>query len=322
MFVLGADIKIGNFVFRSINEVEITKSVDEITDIATISLPTKFKVKSDQKELYTEEAIKVSDEVVITLAYDGVYEGVEFKGVVSKIKPTIPLEIQCEDYTWHLKRKNITKAWNKGVSLKDILTEVVAGTDLKLSSDIPDVHYDKYIIQNASAAKVLQTIKEENGLSVFLTDDHELYVGLQQLTNVDQVAVYDLNYNLVENNLEFIKAEDKRLKVRYTYIDKENKRKTIEVGDDDGELRTFHTSVISDENKLKELANAELLKLKYDGYSGSIESFLMPFATRGMAAKILDKEHPNRDGKYFVNKVVTKFGMSGARREIFITNKL
>lgn len=322
MFVLEAKIKIGKYSFRSISEVEINKSVDELTDTAIIRMPTRFKVKDGNEEKHTERVINPGDEVEIILGYENEYSGVEFRGVVSKVKPTIPLEIQCEDYTWYLKRKNITKAWNHKVTLKEILNEVIKGTPLRLAPNIPDVEFDKYIIKDASAAKVLQFMKDENGLSVYLNDDYELYCGLEQLNNSGQIAVYDLNLNIVENNLEFLKAEDRRIKVRYTYIDKENKRTTIEVGDEDGELRTFHTTVLQDATKMKELAEAELQSLKYEGYGGSVQSFLIPFATRGMTAKILDSEYPNRDGNYYINKVETRFGMSGARRNVYIKNRL
>ena len=104
--------------------------------------------------------------------------------------------------------------------------------------------------------------------------------------------------------------------------DKQNNKKSIEVGDPDGEQREFTTSVVSDLNKLEEMAKAELEKLKYDGFEGDVTSFLIPYATRGMKAKLLDNEHPNREGNYFIKKVVTTFGTGGARRKITIGNKL
>ena len=150
----------------------------------------------------------------------------------------------------------------------------------------------------------------------------KLYAGLEQLNNLHKEAIYDLNYNLVENNLEYKTAEQKRLRIKYTYMDSKNKKKSVEVGDKDGELRTFHTSIISDEKKMEEMAHAEMQKLKYDGFEGSVKSFLIPYASHGMTAVIKDKEHPNREGKYFIKKVVTSFGNNGARREISISNKL
>ncbi|WP_244939760.1 late control protein [Kaistella daneshvariae] len=312
---------IGNYTFFSVHEVEITRSVEDLADTAIIKLPSRFKITQNNQSVFTEEVLKVGDKVSITLGYDGKYEGVEFTGFISKISPKIPMEIFCEDAMWLLRRKNVTRAFGK-TTIKEILEELVKDTEIKLSEKIPAIPVDKYIIQNANAAQVLQKLKEDFALTSFVDDDGKLYCGLQQGTNIGQAAKYDLNYNLVSNDLEFKTEDDKKLKIRYTYIDNQNNKKQVEAGDEGGELRTFHTSVISDEKKLKEMATAELKKLKYAGFEGSVKSFLLPFASRGMAADIIDKEHPNRNGKYFIKKVVTSFGTSGARRTVTIGNKL
>lgn len=321
MFILKANIQIGFYSFSAINDIEITKSVEDLIDTAVIKMPSKFKLKTDGGQKYTEEAILPGDKVKITLGYDGKYEGVEFVGYVSKVSPKIPLEIYCEDSIWLLRKKNITKAFGN-TTLKTVLEEVVSGTEIKLSDKIPDLKIEKFIIKNANGTQVLQKLKEDFALSIYLDDEGKLYAGLEQLNNINQIAAYDLNYNLVSNDLEFKKADEKQLKIRYTYISPDNKKKQVEAGDENGELRTFHTSVVSDENKLKEMAEAELKKLKYDGFEGSVKSFLVPYATRGMAAKIIDAEHTNREGQYFIKKVIITFGTDGARRTITIGNKL
>lgn len=321
MFILDGKVTIGNFSFNSVHEIEITKSVEELSDTAIIKLPTRFKVRQNGSQQFTEDAIKVGDKVAITLAYEGKYSGVEFMGYVKKISPKIPLEIHCEDALWVLRRKNITKSW-EGTTMKEILQEVVKGTSVELASNIPNMKLDKWIIRKANGAQVLESLKKDLLMTIFINDEGKLYCGLQQLTNIGQTVVYDLNYNLVENNLEFKSKEDRRIKVKYTYIDKENKRNSIEVGDPDGEQREYHTSVISDVNQLEKMALSEIEKLKYDGFDGDVTSILMPYSTRGMKAKIIDKEHPNREGNYFIKKVVTTFGTGGARRKISIGNKL
>lgn len=321
MFVLEGKAQIGDFTFNAVNEIEITKSVEEMGDTAIIKLPTRFKVKQNGEQKYTETAIKVGDRVIITLGYEGKYSGVEFTGYVKKIKPTVPLEIHCEDAIWLLRRKNITKTW-QSVTMKEILQEVVKDTPIKLAPEIQDIKLDKWIIRNANGAQVLESLKKDLLMSVFITDEGKLYCGLEQLTNIGQTVVYDLNYNLVENNLEFKSKEDRRIKIKFTYIDAKNKRESIEVGDPDGENREYHTSVISDMKKLREMAMSELKKLKYDGFDGDITSFLIPFATRGMKAKLIDSEHPNREANYFIKKVVTTFGNSGARRKVTLGSKL
>lgn len=321
MFILDSKVEIGSYIFNQVNEIEITKSVEELSDTAVIKLPTRFKVRQNGEQKFTEDAIKVGDKVMITLGYEGKYSGVEFTGFVKKISPKIPLEIHCEDALWVLRRKNITRSWEK-TTMKEILTEVVKDTPVQLADNIDNVPLDKWIIKNANGAQVLESLKKDLLMTAFINDEGKLYCGLQQLTNVGQTVVYDLNYNLVENNLEFKSKEERKIKIKYTYIDKENKRKSIEVGDPDGEQREYNTSVISDLNKLEEMAKAELEKLKYDGFEGDVTSFLIPYATRGMKAKLLDNEHPNREGNYFIKKVVTTFGTGGARRKITIGNKL
>lgn len=321
MYVLDSTIEIGDFVFTDINEVEITKSVEELGDTAIIKLPSRFKVRQNGKQLYTEEAIKPGDAVTITLSYVGKYTGVEFTGYVKKVKPTVPIEIHCEDAMYQLRRKSITKSWGK-TTVKEILQEVVKGTSVQLASNIPVIALDKWIIKGANGAQVLESFKKDLLLTAFIDDSGKLYCGLEQMTNIGQVVEYDLNYNLVENNLEFKTQDDRKLKIKYTYIAPDNKKKSIEVGDPDGEQRTYHTSVIRDENKLREMAKAELQKLKYDGFEGDVLSFLIPYATRGMKAKIYDEDHKNREGSYFIKKVVTTFGMDGARRKVTLGNKL
>ncbi len=321
MFILESKVEIGNYIFNSVNEIEITKSVEDMSDTAVIKLPSRFKVKQNGEQKFTENAINVGDKVVITLGYEGKYSSVEFIGFVKKVSPKIPLEIHCEDSIWLLRRKNITKSWDS-TTMKEILKEVVKGTPIQLADNIPHVKLDKWLIRDANGAQVLESFKKDLLMSVFIDDSGKLYCGLQQLTNVGQTVVYDLNYNLVANDLEFKSKEDRKIKIKYTYIDKENKRKSIEVGDPDGEQRTYHTSVISDIKKLEEMAKAEIEKLKYDGFEGDVTSFLIPFATRGMKAKILDDEHTNREGNYFIKKVVTSFGTGGARRKVTIGNKL
>lgn len=322
MFVLTSEIKIGQFTFRSISEVEIIKSIEELSDTATIKMPSKFIVRQNGEEKLVENALKVGDKVSIKLGYEEKYEGVEFIGFVVAIGSKIPLEIKCEDAMWLLRRKNITHAFNDKTPLKTILQKVVENTEIELSDKIPNVEVEKFIIRNANGTQVLQKLKEHLALSIYLDDEGKLYAGLEQLNNLHKEAIYDLNYNLVENNLEYKTAEQKRLRIKYTYMDSKNKKKSVEVGDKDGELRTFHTSIISDEKKMEEMAHAEMQKLKYDGFEGSVKSFLIPFSTNGMTAVIKDKEHPNREGKYFIKKVVTSFGSNGARREISISNKL
>jgi hypothetical protein len=331
MFILDGKVEITriennkelfSYTFNSINEIEITKSVEELGDTAIIKLPTRFKVRQNGTQQFTEDAIKVGDKVEITLAYEGKYSGVEFTGYVKKISPKIPLEIHCEDAMWLLRRKNFKFSW-ANTTLKKVLSEVVKDTPIELDlKNILDVSLEKWIANNDNGTQVLENIRKELRCTILINDEGKLYCGLQQGMNIGKDVVFDLNYNLIENNLEFKLKEDRRIKVRFKYKAKDNKETIVEVGDADGEQRDVYTSKFSDEKIMRILANEELTKLKYNGFDGDVTSFLIPYATRGMKAKIIDKEHTNREGNYFIKKVVTTFGTGGARRKVSIGNKL
>ncbi|MEX6627572.1 late control protein [Tenacibaculum salmonis] len=322
MFVLDGSVKIGAYVFKTIHEVSYVKSVNEIVDTAVLKLPTSFKIRQNGELKYTEEAIKIGDKVAITIGYENKYRATEFVGYVRKIKPTIPLEIHCEDEMWLLRRKTITKAWNTNTNLKEVLTEIVKGTTIKVAENIPDIPLDNYIIRNANGTQVLQHLKKNLRLTAFINDRNELYCGLAQFTNINDEVIYDLNYNLIENNLEFKSKEERKIRVRYTYINSKGVKKEVEFGDTGGELRCYRTSVVSDVTVLEKLAQTEIEKLKYNGFEGTVKTFLIPYATRGMKATLLDQEHLNREGSYFIKKVVTYFGTDGANRVVTIGKRL
>lgn len=323
LFVLESLVQIGDYEFTTVSSIEITKSVDELTDTAIIKMPAQFKVRQDEKYVETDEALKVGDPVTITLGYERYYRGIEFRGYVSKINPKIPIEIICEDTTWLLKRKNINKAWNKPVQLKEILQEVVKDTSIKLAANIPEMEIEKFIVPDKTAAWALEQLRQSPyGCSIYLNDEGELYGGLEQMNNIHQEVDYDLNYDLVENNLEYKTEEQRKILLKYIVVNKQNKNTEIEVGDPDGEVRTTNVYNVTDLSKLKEMALAELKKQKYKGFSGNIKSFLIPYATRGMTAKLTNEVKPKQEGKYYINKVVTTFSNQGARRQTYITNKL
>lgn len=321
MFILTCELHIGNYTFRHLLSAQVVKSVDNLSDTCIIEMPARFKVLAGGQELSTREALKAGDPVRLVLGYEDKYTGVEFNGFLKKIKPGTPLKLECEDAVYFLRQNNIR--WAKDhTTLQEVLQQVVKDTPVKLSEHIPHLPLDKWEIRDANGAQVLESIRRELCMTVLINDRGDLYCGLSQATNVGQTATYDLNYNIIQNDLEYVSREDIRLRVKYIYKDDKNAKRSVVVGDPDGELRTFHTSVVSDIEKLKEMALAELAKLKYDGYTGSITSFLIPYATRGMGAKIIDRESPERGGLFFIEKVVTTFSTSGARRTVTLGKKI
>ncbi len=316
MFVLGAHITIGGKTFTRVNQVEIESSAKVLEDKAVIKLPTSARLEREGEfisEVETAKTFKVGDEVRINLGYDGELKE-EFRGFVSKIKPGTPLEIECLDAVWLLRRKNC-KASFKNTTLRSLLQFILEGTGIELKGQIPTINYKVFYLKNVTAASALQKLKDDYGLTLFLKNFNQLYVGLTSATD-NVIVKYGLGENMIENDLEWVNDGDTRIKVKAVHIKKDNTKIEKEFGDADGELRTVFFYDLDNPADLEKMALAESNKYKYEGYKGGLETFLIPSAQVGNVARLRDKQFADRAGDYLVDKVVTTFGTGGARRKI------
>tara|TARA_R110000823_G_scaffold309594_3_gene433970 strand:+ start:6016 stop:6996 length:981 start_codon:yes stop_codon:yes gene_type:complete len=325
MFVLNCKIEIGNYTFYQVNEVKVVKSVDLLSDTAEISLPMTALFGNKQsgfERRQLEQELKAGDPVKITLGYKDVFEQVEFQGFVRWIKPNVPtVTIECEDVIYKIRQKQITKNFGK-TTLEEVLKFITADTDLQLAGDIPEVNFDQFLLKNVNGAQALEKIKENYGLFVFVDDAGKLFAGLRQTKNIGETVVYDIYKNVVEHDLKFRRAEDVRINLKMIGVRPDNTQIEVIVGDTTGEQRTVYKYNVTDKATLEKLGEAELSELKYDGYEGDVTGFLVPYATRGMNATIMDKNYPERTGSYFVPKVTTTFGTGGARRKVELATKV
>jgi hypothetical protein len=325
MFILGCYITIGNYQFTRCNSIEIEKSINLVSNSAKITFPASAVLKSNNEvtTIETAKAIKPGMPVAIKLAYQNVYENVEFSGYVKTLNFKIPLEIECEDAVYLLRQKNINKSW-QSITLKDLLKEIIAGTDIKLSSNIPEITISPYSIKNASGAFALQKIKDDYGLSINI-DSGVLYCNLAY-TDKTGIIKYIINgeqANVINaDELKYRRKDDIKLKIKAININGDNTRNEVEFGDDDGELKTLFFYNIKTKEQLEKIARQEINKLKFDGYEGKISTFLIPPAKPGMTAELKDNRFPEREGNYYIEAVKTYFGNNGARREVEIGIKI
>ncbi|NJM16142.1 MAG: hypothetical protein HC896_12870, partial [Bacteroidales bacterium] len=123
-------------------------------------------------------------------------------------------------------------------------------------------------------------------------------------------------------DLKYRNKDDIQLKVKAIGISGNNTRTEVEAGDADGELRTLFFYNIQSKAELEQRAMAELQKIKFDGYQGSLSTFHVPFVTPGNTVEIKDPMFADRSGKYHVDSVKTTWGVSGARRKVEIGIKV
>ena len=335
MFVLTANIKIGAITLPHGNNVEVISDWKEMTDKATIKIPKKITVVgADLRSRTIYDVINTGDRVIIKLGYDG-KNNTEFLGYVARsTSPTMPLDIQCEDEMWRLKRLQVaTKTFASG-TLMDVLKYIdpISAKD----ADVIDTELGKnYLVKTGTAAGALKDIETTFGLKSFfrLIPDATLPEGARSILVVGKPygsadvlttkpVLYHMQKNVVSNDLTYSKVEDLRIKIKA--VSKMPKGKgagkgkdiTVEVGDFDGDIRTMHYFNISKESLTKH-ANADLAIFKAEGYTGDLTGFGAPFIRHGMITAIADDMYEKRDHatNFHVDATSTTWGEGGFRRK-------
>lgn len=322
MFVIGCTAKIGDKTFRRVHSVEVEDSIKNLGRRCTIKIPATARIRRKGElttEVETAKVFKVGDEVTVNFGYDGDLKE-EFRGFVRKIRPTIPLEIECEDAVYLLKRKSLKKSF-RNVTLSDIVDFAIADTGIEVANEIPKVEFRTFLLKNTNAAQVLEKLRKTYGLTIYFREFGKLVVGLASETD-GKVVKYEIGTNVISHKLEWTDEADKRLKIKAVSVSKDNKFTKETVGDEDGEVRTLFFYDLKEGADLGELAKQEILKYKYSGYEGDLTGFLIPVCRIGNTLNFTDATFENREGDYLVEKVVTKLSTAGGRRKITLGLKL
>jgi phage protein D len=320
-FTLSCRITIDNLVLNSVHSVDVVSTWKELSDKCMIKIPSRgvINVDSKLKEVSFEQRVQVGMAVKVELGYDEQYV-TEFEGYVAEIKPGYPFELRCEDRMWLLKRDgNINKSY-KSVKVSKLLKDLVP--NVKIDPEAPDVTIDNFLIERATKAKVLQELKEKYGMAIYFRGE-QLYAGLPYWDRINEIAILDLQANVVSDSLQYKRKDDVRLKAKAISLLKDNKKVQVQVGDDDGEERTLHYRGISDKELLRKRAQSELDRYKYEGYRGSVTSFGLPVVKHTQVIELSDKRYAERNGRYLVDSVRTSFSAAnGYRREIEVAIKV
>jgi len=317
------DVKIDAFKPVKPNAMKWSRSVDDFSDSASVKFPALAMLKKDgdtYERVQTGLQFKEGMTVELFAGYDG-DNSLRFKGFVSRINFTIPVEIECEGYSYQLRKKlDFTKGY-KNTTVRNILEDLVAGTDIKLSDDIPNIPIPKATFQNCTGMNVLEWLKEKCLLTVYFNFD-TLYVGLMQAETKGEVA-FRLGWNVIkDNDLKFNdQKEFAEVRIQVNSRKKNGKKEKQFVGKKDGQVKKFK-SVLTDPESLQRIAEEKRKDLLNRGYEGAITGFLIPLVEPGVAVKIDDLKYPERNGKYFVTGVQGSFSRRGGRQKIKIGNSL
>lgn len=310
MYTMAYDITIGAFRLGMLDSVSIHKSVELLADTAEITLPAaQFNIALD-----VESQIKRGDEVVVKIGYDesGLIE--EFRGWLQRISTDGGnIKLYCEDDLFTFRKELPNEAFKK-VSLSELLQKVIKGVgkDYRIACSYTWT-YAKFVIQDATGYDVLKKVQEECGADIYLKD------GVLHVHPPGEVVgkerLYDFTLNIEDADLTYRRAEDKKVRVVVKAIMPDGKVKEIETGSTGGEKVEVKCHA-SDTASMKARGEAEVRRRSFDGYDGSITTWLIPECVPGDTATIRDEDYPYKDGTYFVRSVTTDFSSAGGVRKV------
>lgn len=314
MLNLTCKIEIGKYVFYNVNNVSVELSRSDMVGRATIVLARRYRSNNIQ------EVIKEGDQVLIELGYDGDLKE-EFSGYVSRIGANTPVEIECIDEMYKLMRTPVDPVSWKKITLAGIIKHVAPGANVQ----VQNIDLSPYYIRGTiTAAKVIESLKDQYGLDAYYKPDGTLYVGLPygeyDSTQTDKV-LYNTELNVIDKRLQYQRADNVRIKLKLISMLPNGSKLTYEAGDPDGEVRTRHEYNLTLQ-ELKSIADERLKLYKTTGLKGSITTFGVPRISHGMVADISDPQNPEYNGAYLVDGVKVTYGMRGFRREVQLGKKV
>ncbi len=315
------------YVFNVAETIHIENSTEKISDIAKVTLPREFKqlqesnnsISIAKKRLLDFK--KVGDKIKIEAGYDGDL-GLEFEGYISRIGAEIPIELECEDEMWKLKKMQPINKTFSDISLKKFLQTIAPGYEIECF----DTHLGKIALENVTPFQALQEVKSKYPFKFFFRGK-VLHAGLSHDFKGQNKHEFNLNRNVRKGgDLKYETKEDRKFWVKAISKQKgTSKEVTYEFGDKGESERTLHCPINLDKEQLKQFAEDYIKKLRYDGYGGGFESWCYPRTKAGDSADLTDPNYPDkhRDGIYYINEVITDINRSdGIKRKNNITFKI
>lgn len=294
------EIKVGDLTTDFVHSYSVETSFDNFTDTAIISWPRKVVYQKEKKRI--EDLIKVGDPVVIKRGYwPNLVE--RFTGYVARIKPGIVTRVECEDAAYLCKRQAINYS-KKNVTVKQLIQDnLPAG----LKVEAVEAGIGSFRVKNLTLAEVLEKVRNKYGLRSWFQGS-TLICGLPYLRQ--DGATYDLDFSVhvplgKGEDLIYLKADDVKIKVKAVSMLPNNTKIEAEVGDPDGETRTYTTYNVTSVEELKKVAEENLELLKYEGFRGSFEIFGDPIIRHGDRVRVTNDLNPEMfKGEFYAVKGV------------------
>jgi len=313
--VFKANDRRGDIVITRCTEILVESTWKERTTRATLVLPRNVRFFDKHK---VGEVFRRGDGVQIYFGYNG-YNDFVFEGYISSVSADIPITIEFEDEMFKVGKLPVNFS-SGNVSLDKLLATIAPGYEVDA---LEGVQLGAVRLAKTQVGPVLEKLQSDWGLYTYMRDKKivcgKYYAGD---TNIP-IPVFHLERNCVSTALNYKKREDISLKIKaVSTLRNGTKIEVTDIGDREGNERTLTFYNITLKAELTRLAKLEYEKYKVDRFDGSFTTFGIPPVKHGMKVSIESTLYGDRNGIYYVEKVVKRFGSGGIRQEITLGDKV
>lgn len=301
-------------VMHQVSELEFESSFKEMTDRGSLTLPRKVKFFDRYK---VKEMFRRGDTLRIWFGYDG-NNVLEFEGYVTEVSADMPIIIKFEDEMHNIKRMAVNFS-AANVTLEQLLKAIIPGYDIDA---LEGVQLGGVRLPNTTVGPVLTKLQSDWGIYTYMKGK-QVVSGKYYADDSDtETVAFHLERNCVSTALNYRNKEDVMLRIKCVSTLANGQKLEVDgIGDADGNERVLTFYNVTLKAELKRLGLIEYEKYKQDRYDGSFTAFGIPSVRHGMKCQITSELYGERNGVYYIEKVVKSFGGGGIRQEITLGDK-
>lgn len=303
-------------ILHKVSGITFESSYKEIVSRGELTLPRNIKPFENNS---IRKMFSKGDPVIISFGY-GYDVKEEFRGYLYEISADIPVVLKFEDEMYKIRRMPVNFS-SASITLEKLLKTIIPGYPIET---ISKVELGAIRMSQTQVGPVLDKLKQNWGLMTYFKDGKVVcgkYVATESNT---PDAHFDLERTCVSTALNYRKKEDVRIKIKCVSTLKNGKKLEVIVGDKDSTALerqlTFYNITV--EAELEKLGKIEYEKYMTDQFDGSFTAFGIPSVKHGMKCKLISKLFPDREGIYYIEKVVKNFDDGGIRQEITLGEKV
>lgn len=298
--------------FRQVHEIRLNSSFKDNTSTAEVTIPRNIALFDNQS---VREVFKRGDLVDIQFGYDNDMQHT-FSGYISTVSADAPVIIKCEDEMMNLRRMAVNYS-SRRTNLQELFEAIAPGYKIDA---LEGVTLGSIRFSKTNFGAVIDKLQSEFSLYTYMNGKTivcgKYYADDTQYPVID----IDLDRGVKSNGLEYRYADDLLIKIKGTSIDPKGNKIESTYGDNGGDELALSYYNIPTKVELDRLIKIDYDKRKVNGFSGTLDTYGLPFVTHGRKLRFTSKMYPERNGTYYCDSYSKVFGQSGITQTLTIGN--